>query len=96
MIKYKVDKFFVRVEPAEFTDMLLGRPQTKEEEARTACNRLIRDIKRHIDDVDTVSLEYDGHYECSFCGCTVVNKDDYECCDESIKERESEKKAENL
>jgi hypothetical protein len=52
---------------------------------------VMREIKRHCDDIEWVGQEYETHYECSFCRSEVVSKDDYECCDESIDEHNKTK-----
>lgn len=89
MINYKIDQWFVRVEPAKSTRIWLSGPKTQEEQDKRTCQDIKESIERHIDDYSDVVIDNDGHYECSFCGYTNADKDDYECCEDSIAEHEN-------
>lgn len=89
MIEYKIDQWFVRVEPDKRVRFWLfsNTQYTQEEQDKKICQKIIEAIGRHIDDVSQVLLDNDGYYECSFCGSTAAaDKKDYECCEESITE----------
>lgn len=59
------------------------------------CDRIVDDIKRHVDDVGSVEVEYDQSYACEFCGnvwteeSTAYNGG---CCDDD-EEAEQDRQA---
>jgi len=65
------------------------------------CERIKRDINRHVDNVDCVSVQYESRYVCSFCGqnweeCEDPNNPDWIvgqplCCDKAIEEWDKKK-----
>lgn len=99
MIKCIIDNVFVKAY-AEKPSITL-RPRTevivagdeKHQQWLKNAKVLQNEIKRHCDDYSDLETDVECHYECSFCGSQVVDKDDYECCNESITEREQTLKA---
>ena len=44
------------------------RKEGIEDKKLNACNQILQEIKRHIDDVEEINIEYDEEEACSFCG----------------------------
>ena len=84
-----VDDYWLRVEPPSSQGW--SRRHTTIEELEKECDALIPDIKKHCD-IGYISLEYDSHYECTFCGSNLTDETDYGCCDESQKEHDEKEK----
>jgi hypothetical protein len=85
--KQVIDDWWVRVEPEGSFGWL--RSYSTIEELKKGAQDLIPEIKRHCD-IGYISLEYDGHYECEFCGSELASQDDWGCCEKSEKEHEKE------
>lgn len=91
MIKCITDSFFVK---AYVEKPYLTRGKTDEQVLdlwRRQTKALRDEIKRHCDSFESLEIEADGHYECTFCSSRVADKSDYECCDASIEEHNEEK-----
>ena len=86
---------------------LYYRGEEREEDARRTCESIIDDIKRHVDELSSVELDYDEKEICEFClrEWEVEEKDDAYlkifigqpvCCqeaiDEFLKERDKDEK----
>lgn len=51
------------------SDSAFGRTEEDiEKEYLQRCREIEDDIKRHVDNVDYIGIEYDTHEECSHCG----------------------------
>lgn len=90
MIKFKVESFHLKV---DISEPFIPKDVTEEErieKMRRYANLVKAEIERHCDDIEYVSIEPNGHYECSFCGYHNVDKDDFECCDYSVEEHKAE------
>ena len=65
-----------------------------EEELRDECQGIVDDVKRHVDNVGYVSMEYDTEEMCPFCGWNWESACDEngapECCQKAIDEYEKE------
>ncbi len=90
MIKYIVDEVFVK---ASVDARNYGNRSQENYEAQmfSDAKTLMAEIKRHCDYYD-LAVSNHGHYKCTFCGYESADKDDYECCDESIDEHEEKAK----
>lgn len=66
----------------EITPFLWGKNHTEDDYER-ACNQIVRDVKRHIDDVSQVGAYWDVVYVCSHCGYGWYEDEDGcpACCD---------------
>lgn len=91
MIKYKIDEWFVK---ASVPNSYCRKEEDKLEEEHKYAKRLKEQIERHCDDYYSVSVDNNGHYECSFCGGEGDSEDDYACCEESVAEHEKKEKVE--
>ncbi len=87
MIEFIVDEWSVRATAAPSYSK--DRERRQKEEKRNA-ESLKKQIERHCDDYEYVQLDCEGHHECTFCGSTVADKTDYQCCEESIAEHDKE------
>lgn len=58
----------------------------REKQALRICNSIESDIKRHIDDVDSIQVVWDTKEVCSFCGYTW--DENGECCQAALDEFE--------
>lgn len=94
MIKRIVDNVFVKADAERPYLNMLSRKEgiiVGDENHKSwlrAAKILQEEIKRHCDNHSGLEVDAECHYECSFCGSQVVDKDDYECCDESITEHD--------
>lgn len=89
MINYKIDRMLVKafVEKPWLTK---GKTEKEIRDMQYRKAELLRDeIRRHCDEFEDLEIDNEGHYECSFCGYNSADKDDYECCEDSIAEHES-------
>lgn len=90
MIEWTTEKFFVKAYP-EAPWRIAGRTKKQITESyRKAANALLKEIDRHCD-ADSLELDVEGYYSCSFCGSKVADKNDYECCEESVEEHRQSK-----
>lgn len=89
MIDYKIDQWFVRVEPDNTYRKVSVDEVYINEKEKKCCKSIIEAIERHVDDFSYMLLDNDGHYECSFCGWYSADEKDYECCEDSIAEYEN-------
>ncbi len=64
MKKTLIKNYRVVIEP---NYSLYLRDEEREEDARRTCESIIEDIKRHVDDVDSVELDYEENEICEFC-----------------------------
>lgn len=58
---------------------------------KKAAEDIVKQIKRHIDDINDVSVVWDTRYVCEFCGYDLTDESarvsdlvPIECCDEEI------------
>ncbi len=91
--KQVIDDFWLRIDPESSRGW--ARRHTSIEELKKECKDLIPELKRHCD-VGYVSLEYDSHYECTFCSSQLADATDYGCCDESQEEHDKKEKENEL
>lgn len=66
--------------------------QDKEKAYECRCKEIIEQVKRHVDEVGYVHIDYDAEEKCSHCGYTwEVSEDGVPlCCDEAVKEFETQ------
>jgi hypothetical protein len=59
---------------------------------RDDCVDIEREIKRHVDGVESIKVEYDRKEVCSFCGRKWATLEDGcpSCCTDAIEEWEKE------
>lgn len=81
MKKHIIDAVYIRVEITEFMC-----PDVKDQERR--ARRVIEEIKRHVDYVESVYVEHDEHDECEFCGYEWDTFEDGSpaCCEDAQNE----------
>lgn len=83
--KYYVDGYYVRVEVQSYF-----HPDQQEVAGwmKTDAEKMVEQIKRHVDDVGNVTVEADGEYVCEHCGSKwTEGNSPYNggCCDEDEK-----------
>jgi Mg-chelatase subunit ChlI len=70
------------------SDSFLRKPDQIEKDYQRRCDEIAEQIKRHVDNVDSVEVEYDEEFTCSHCGqewqvdgigCPI-------CCDKAEQE----------
>ena len=49
------------------------------------AKNLRQEIKRHCDAHD-LDIEIESHWECEFCGSSMADENEYECCGKSVME----------
>lgn len=94
MRNYIVDSVFIKVTVSDFWISLNKTAEQKRDSLFRKAKSLKESIERHCDDFESVDIDNEGHYECSFCHYYNASKDDYECCDESVKEHRAKTKQE--
>lgn len=67
-----------------------NEPQKRHDELVSRGNDVVRDIKRHIDKIGRVGVEWDTKDLCSFCGYGF--EESGECCGEALAEVEKAKR----
>lgn len=83
--------FHVRVEPrskGDFGFATISSIQYTPKEEEEACEEMVREIKRHVDRVGYIGVEYDAEQVCEFCGAQWTEDDDnYNggCCSQDIE-----------
>jgi hypothetical protein len=97
MVKKTYENHRVVVEPRSLGDFGFGSisdysicPDPEERNARykEICEEIKSDIKRHVDQVGSVYVDFDTVLSCSFCNCeweTDANGEPL-CCDEAVDE----------
>jgi hypothetical protein len=97
----KKSNFRVVVEPKRLgdygsvrtSDSFLRKPDQIEKDYQRRCDEIAEQIKRHVDNVDRVEVEYDEEFTCSHCnqeweadgsGCPT-------CCEKAEQEFEAAK-----
>jgi hypothetical protein len=50
------------------TPSLWAHEQKDPLRSRVACQNIIDDVKRHVDNISSMDIEYDTEEVCSFCG----------------------------
>ena len=85
MKKVKAENYRVVVEPRMYTHI---RRDFTEKQYRDACNGIIEQIKRHVDNVLYVEIKFDSEYVCEFCGSTWEEDENGEpmCCGKAQEE----------
>lgn len=70
------------------SDSFLRKPEQIEKDYQRRCEDMVEEIKRHVDNVAGVEVEYDTEEVCGHCGYEwIVDEDGTpNCCDEAIKE----------
>lgn len=65
----------------------------RESTVKKDCEEIVEQIKRHVDNVHSVSLEYDTDITCSHCGYGWEEEMDGEplCCDKAVEEFKHQK-----
>lgn len=93
------DNFRVIIEPKGLGDygsvrvsdsMFHKTPAEREKAYERRCKEIMEQVKRHVDEVQYVHIDYDAHEHCSFCGY-VWDIDEQGvplCCDEAVLEHE--------
>ena len=87
MRRYVIDAQFVK---AYVEKPYLVRGKTEDEINKQWLRQTyaaLAEIKRHCDSFSDFETDNESHWECSFCGGEGDSKDDYECCDEAMDER---------
>jgi hypothetical protein len=84
MIKKVIDEVYVRAD-VDSREYDWETDEERVERMRNEAQSLKKDIDRHCDST-YVQIDYESHWECSFCGCEMAAEDDYECCYESVEE----------
>ena len=81
----KTENFRVVVEPPMYTVI---RSDYTEKQYRSACDEIVQQIKRHVDNVQYVSTECDSKYICEYCGYTWEEDETGEpmCCGKAQEE----------
>lgn len=101
----KKHNFRVIIEPrrlgnfgfARMSDHLLyDSDETIQREYEKRCEEIVEDVKRHVDNVGHVSVEWDTEEVCSYCGRSwTESQDDLDhgfpkgspyCCDAAVTE----------
>lgn len=78
----------LRVEIYPNEPWIFNKSRKLEDALEQACNSIVQQVKRHIDDVHSVSFVYDTRYACEHCGADWTEESkDYNggCCDEDEK-----------
>jgi hypothetical protein len=55
------------------------------------CDEIAKDVKRHVDQVGSVSVDFDQEYVCEYCGAEwTEGKNSYNggCCDKDCEEED--------
>lgn len=89
--------FRVIVEPRGLGDLggahvpvswLYKTPEAEEKAWRSVCQEIVDGIKRHVNDVGSVSIDFDIEETCEHCGLPwkLDNKGMNGCCDQEIEE----------
>lgn len=88
MKQVKTKNYRVVVEPRMYTYI---RRYLTEEQYRRVCNEIIEQIKRHVDDVLDVQIEFDSEYTCEYCENTWEEDENGEpmCCGKAQEEWKS-------
>ncbi len=69
-----------------YPDIWQGHTEnTSENTYMSTCEDIVKSIKRHVDDIESIRIEWDTTYLCTLCG---REWDNYEnglpsCCDEA-------------
>ena len=87
MIKCIIDEVFVK---ASVDSRIYGKITQENLQSRMLkdARALLGEIKRHCDGADSLEIDDERRYECSFCGSAMEDEEDYRCCDDSIEEHE--------
>ena len=96
------DEFRVVVTPrdmGDFGNISIGRlsygrtpdgQQRWERDMQSRCEEISAEIRRHVDSVQRVDVEFDQPYVCSHCGALWTEAgDSNECCDEDVSEHDA-------
>lgn len=82
-----VTAYYVRVDPSNW-----GRDSDIQQTRRT-CEDIAQSVKRHVDDIGSVSVEYETESVCEFCGADWTEESatfNGCCCDEDMKHEPQE------
>lgn len=68
-------------------------PDRIEKDYMARCKEIVDQIKRHVDEVDRIDIDFDTEEFCSHCnyGWELDENDVPLCCDEAIAEHEQAK-----
>ncbi|MCK9245231.1 MAG: hypothetical protein M0R74_15485 [Dehalococcoidia bacterium] len=89
----KLENFRVIVIPADIMRIYFSKSDDSYRDEKRTCHEIVDNIKRHIDDVEDVYMDFETKEICSFCeriweeddtGCPV-------CCQDAIDEYEKSK-----
>ncbi len=91
------DNYRVVIRPAESSRRPVGRTNEEEEHYHkhiaAECKQILDDVIRHVDNVETVDIEWDSTDRCNFCE-RIWEADERLrepfCCDAAIEEWEAE------
>lgn len=92
----KNSNYRVVIEPQDLSNIerrFHKDPESVEKSIKNRCNDIAESIKRHVDNIDRVDIEFDTDETCSHCGLEWC--EDYNglptCCTEALAEMQIEK-----
>ena len=97
----KMENWRVVIEPrslgnlgfASMSDQVIEPDEMKRNHRyRDACDSLVREVKRHIDGVESVYVDCDTNHTCDHCGyCWSGKNSDYNggCCEKDQEEEDA-------
>lgn len=88
MIQKKKKNYRVVVWPEDRDFVQIKRQAYYLQEITDRCEKIKRQIARHVDNYANIEIVHDTEYFCEFCGGLVVDETDWECCDASVEEHE--------
>ncbi|MHA1916271.1 MAG: hypothetical protein ACW97V_18120 [Promethearchaeota archaeon] len=64
---------------------LYPEQKDREKEYENRCNEIIEQVKRHVDNIGAVHIDFDSEYSCEYCGSTWEEDENGMpmCCDEA-------------
>lgn len=75
----------------------IGGMQRTTEQERDECLRIIAEVKRHVDGIDSAVIEYDTKHVCEHCGyqwTEISTEYNGGCCDADQQAQEARELAE--
>jgi hypothetical protein len=77
------------------SDSFLRKPEQIEKDYQRRCDDIVDQIKRHVDEVGDVSVDFDTESVCSHCGREWEEDENGEpvCCDSAIAEHNQSKES---
>lgn len=65
-----------------------GLRKYPDDDRHVMCEEIVKQVKRHIDDIADVYVKYDTEEVCEFCGFSWETEDNGEpvCCNKAVEE----------